>query len=249
MTLSEEGQNITYDTLLNGRVQLVQPKHGYRVALDPVFLAAAVDLRPNANVLDAGCGTGAALFCLLSRLPHVRGIGLDQDPDATHWAIAGVGANNFSARAKIVLGDLAQPPDALQPPFDAVMTNPPYYEAGTVPPHPNNAKAHALTDLSLTAWIKACVALLKPDGTFAIVHRAERVSDIIQALKGCGATNITPLWPQAHQPAKRVIVTTRKGRKSPTTIHPGIILHGPDGAYTREANAILRDGSALQTIP
>lgn len=248
MTLSGEGQSITNDTLLDGRVQLVQPKLGYRVAIDPVLLAAAVEAPPHARVLDAGCGTGAALLCLLSRLPQVHGVGLDPDPDATRCAMEGAHLNNLSGRVTIVQGGLANPPVALPGPFDVVMTNPPFYEAGTVPPHPRNATAHALTNLSLKTWIKACLALLKPDGTFAIIHRAERTSDIIQALTGCGATNVIPFWPKANQPAKRVIITTRKGRKSPTTLHPGLILHGPDGAYTPEANAILRDGSALQTI-
>lgn len=248
MTLSEEGESITYDTLLDGRVRLVQPKNGYRVAIDPVLLGAAVSLPPDASVLDVGCGTGAALLCLLSRMPDVRGVGLDQDIVVTRCATEAVHLNSLSARAEIIQGDLANPPAALAAPFDAVITNPPFYEAGTVPPHPRNANAHALTDLSLNAWIGACLALLKPDGTFAIIHRAERVSDIIQALKGCGATQVIPFWPRAKQSAKRVIITTRKGRKSPSTIHPGIILHEADGAYTPEAAAILRNGIALETM-
>lgn len=251
MTLSEEGGNTTQDTLLDGRVQLLQAKDGYRVAADPVLLAAAVELpakaRARARVLDAGCGTGAALFCLLSRLPGVQGVGLDQDFGAIECAQAGIGLNNLVARAAVFAGDLAHPPEGIAPPFDAVMTNPPFYEAGAVPPHPRNATSHALTELTLQTWVKACLALLKPDGVFAIIHRAERISDIIQTLKGCGATVVIPLWPKANQPAKRVIITTRKGRKSSSIIHPGLTLHMPDGSYTAEANAILRDGMPIET--
>ncbi|MBF0374243.1 MAG: methyltransferase, partial [Alphaproteobacteria bacterium] len=50
----------TDDTLLDGRVRLRQPTHGYRAAIDPVFLAAAVPAGAGQRVLDAGCGAGAA---------------------------------------------------------------------------------------------------------------------------------------------------------------------------------------------
>ncbi|MBF0393554.1 MAG: methyltransferase, partial [Alphaproteobacteria bacterium] len=59
----------TDDTLLDGRVRLRQPTHGYRAAIDPVFLAAAVPAGAGQRVLDAGCGAGAALLCLCARVP------------------------------------------------------------------------------------------------------------------------------------------------------------------------------------
>lgn len=248
MTPLGKGDGATHDTLLDGRVQLLQPRSGYRVAVDPVLLAAAVSAQPGARILDAGCGTGAALFCLLSRLTDVRGVGLDQDPEAVQYAQQNVDLNELTGRAEIVAGDLAQPPAVCASHFDVVISNPPFFEAGTVPPHPRNASAHTLSGLSLKAWINACLKLLKPSGAFALIHRAERVSDIIQALQGCGATRIIPLWPKANQPATRVIVTTQKGRKSPTTLHPGVVLHSLDGHYTDAANAILRDGLAFETM-
>lgn len=248
MTSPEKGESTTKDTLLDGRVQLVQSKAGYRVAADPVLLAAAVDVPQRARVLDVGCASGAALFCLLARLPHVQGTGLDQDQEAIACAQAGIALNDFAGRAKVFEGDVAHPPKAMRSNYDVVMTNPPFYEAGTVPPHPRNSDAHALKNLTLKEWIKACLGLLKAGGLFAIIHRAERVSDILQALAGCGATTVIPLWPKANQPAKRVIIITYKGRKSPSIIHPGLTLHASDGAYTAEANAILRDGRAINTM-
>ena len=56
------------DTLLGGRVKLRQPRHGYRAAIDPVLLAAAVPAGHGDTVLDIGCGAGAAGLCILSRV-------------------------------------------------------------------------------------------------------------------------------------------------------------------------------------
>ncbi len=65
------------DGLLDGRVRLRQPLAGYRAAIDPVFLAAAVPAEPSESLLDLGCGAGAAALCLLARVPGTRVTGLE----------------------------------------------------------------------------------------------------------------------------------------------------------------------------
>ena len=58
---------LTEDLLLGGRVRLKQPKAGFRAAIDPVILAAAIPARPG-DLVELGCGTGAASLCFLKRL-------------------------------------------------------------------------------------------------------------------------------------------------------------------------------------
>lgn len=69
--------NTTMDTLLNGQILLEQPQEGYRVAIDPIFLAASVPAHSGETVLDIGTGVGAALLCLAHRAPDVRIVGLE----------------------------------------------------------------------------------------------------------------------------------------------------------------------------
>ena len=248
MTLRGKGTSTTTDLLLDGRVKIVQPQDGYRVAVDPVLLAASVTISPGATVLDVGCGTGGALFCLLSRLDAVRGVGIEKHDPFADLARDGVEENDFAERVEIVTGDLASPPKEWNGLFDAVMTNPPFFEAGTVPSRPDQDSNHAVTDLSLSSWISQCLSLLRKDGLFSIIHRAERLADIIQALAGCGSIVVIPIWPKANTPAKRIIVTALKGRKSPATLSPGLILHTEDDSYTAEADAILRGGAAFEFL-
>ena len=68
---------VTDDTLLDGRVKLRQPRDGYRVAIDPVLLAAAVPAASGEMVLDVGTGVGAAALCLAWRAPESRVVGLE----------------------------------------------------------------------------------------------------------------------------------------------------------------------------
>src|SRR5205085_6952987 len=71
----------TLDHVLGGRVALAQPAGGFRAAIDPVLLAAAVDADPDDRAIDLGCGVGTAGLCLMARVPDLGGIGGDADAD------------------------------------------------------------------------------------------------------------------------------------------------------------------------
>ena len=51
---------------------------------------------------------------------------------------------------------------------------------------------------------------------------------------------VLPLWPRDGEEAKRVIVQTRKGVRSPARILPGLVIHEADGSYTEAAAAVLK---------
>lgn len=238
---------ITDDTLLNGRVRLRQPSEGYRVAIDPVLLAAAVQAQAGQRVLDAGCGTGAAMLCLAMRVPGIDVTGLEIQPELAALAEENVKLNNLSARGQVVVGDLLALPDIVCAyPFDIVMTNPPYGADGTVSPKASVAIAHHEGEAELSQWIGACLKLLKPKGRLVMIHRADRLSEIMAALVNeCGDIRVLPIFPKAHQPARRVIIDAGKGRGTGDTIHLGLVLHSESGAYTTEADAVLRECVAL----
>ena len=102
----EEEQAVTEDSLLDGKVRLLQPKEGYRVAIDSVFLAAAIPANPGELVLDAGAGVGGASLCLgwRERGCHVRG--LEMQRDLVRLAARNVALNGMTGRVEIMIGDL-----------------------------------------------------------------------------------------------------------------------------------------------
>jgi tRNA1(Val) A37 N6-methylase TrmN6 len=237
----------TEDRLLGGRVRLVQPAAGYRAAIDPVLLAAAVDAAPGEHVADLGCGAGAALLCLLARCPGVAAMGVERDPALADLARRNADANAVSDRASILTGDLAtlDPPGA----FDRVMTNPPYLPSrrGLASPDRQRAAATVETDLPMAAWIAAAAGWLKPRGWLVLIQRADRIDCLCAALlPAFGSVAIFPLWPKAGEPARRVLVRARKGGRAPAVLAAGFVLHGPAGRYTPEAESVLRDGAPLR---
>ncbi|MGI9501266.1 MAG: methyltransferase, partial [Geminicoccaceae bacterium] len=72
---------LSEDALLGGKVRFYQPERGYRVAVDPIFLAAAVPAASGEQILDVGAGTGAAMLCLAARMPSCRLVGVELQRD------------------------------------------------------------------------------------------------------------------------------------------------------------------------
>jgi tRNA1(Val) A37 N6-methylase TrmN6 len=240
------------DTLLGGRVKLRQPLDGYRVAIDPVLLAAAVPARAEDRVLDIGCGSGAASLCLAARVPGCRVIGLERDPELAWLAAENIARNDFAARLSVVEGDLLQPPESLAPgSFTQVMANPPYLAAARASASPIAARAAAAVEgeAILADWIDFAVAMLRDKGVLTLIQRADRLGDLLAALSGrAGGIIVFPLWPGQGKPAKRILLQARKGSAAPLTLAQGLVLHRADGRNSETAEAILRHGAALPLV-
>jgi tRNA1(Val) A37 N6-methylase TrmN6 len=237
------------DALLGGRIRLRQPLHGYRVAIDPVLLAAAVPAAAGDGVLDIGCGVGAASLCLAARVANCRITGLETERALVRLANDNAALNGCADRVAAIVGDLLDPPPRLAPAsFAHVMANPPFLErdAATLPRHPGKAAATMEGAADLAAWLDFALAMLLPKGSLTIIHRADRIEHVLAGLAGrVGEIVVFPLWAGAGKAAKRVIVRARKGVATPTRLAPGLALHETDGRFTVAAEAILRGGAAL----
>ena len=245
-------ENQTEITLLGGRVRLlVTATGGFRPGLDAVLLAAACPAREGERVLDMGCGTFAAGLCLAARVKKVQLTGAEIVPEMADLARRNAALNEPIAPAKIVCTDiLSTHSDLPTRGFGHVICNPPYLESGTYMASPDDLRAHAMghrdDEGDLGAWIRAAHKVLISKGSLTLIHRADQMDHVIQALgRMFGDITIIPFWPHANEPARRVIVRAFKDRRGPLTLHPGVILHGPDEAWTPAAHAILADGAEL----
>jgi tRNA1(Val) A37 N6-methylase TrmN6 len=241
---------VSEDRLLGGRVVLRQPVQGFRAAIDPVLLAAAVPAEPGQTVLELGAGTGAASLCLARRVPGARVTGLDRQRELVRLAAENAQLNGLAPPAcDFMVGDLLQPPARLGPgSFDHVMANPPFLEAGTatLPPDPSRALAVGEGEADLAGWIRFALVMVRTRGSVTFIHRADRLDALLAALAGkAGEIIVFPLWPGAGKPAKRVLVRARRGIQTPLKLSAGLVLHEPGGKFTAEADTVLRDGAGL----
>lgn len=240
----------TEDHLLGGRVCLRQPAEGYRVAIDPVFLAAAVPAEPHHSVLDVGCGSGAAMLCLAARVPSCRVIGIDLQRDLVRLAGDNIIRNGMEGRLSVMLGDLLQPPPRLAfGAFDHVMANPPFHERARVSLPPGAGRAAATTEgeADLAAWVRFALAMVRAKGSVTFIHRADRLDALLGQIAGrAGEVVIFPLWAGAGKAASRVIVRARKQLAAPARLASGLVLHEADGRFTAPAEAVLRGGAGIE---
>ena len=238
-------------TVLDSRVRLLQlADGGFRTSLDSVMLAAAVPAKAGDHVLDMGCGVGGASFCLLYRVPEMTLTGVEWESAYHALAERNCDLNNCGGRARFVCADIRAFRVGEKPCYDHVMVNPPYREAGHHTPSPDRIKAQALghqdDDLALEDWILAAHRLLKSGGSLMMIYPTTGTDRIIRALgRKFGAIEIFPLWPRVGVNSKRVIIRARKDRQTPCTIHAGLVLHAPEGGYTPEADAVLKESESL----
>lgn len=247
--LDDEARAAPADTLLGGEVRLRQPTGGYRVAVDPVLLAATVPAASAERLLDIGAGVGAAGLCYAHRVPGARVFGLELQPELAAMARDNVVLNDLQDRVEIVEGDLLRPSPALiAGSFDHAVANPPYLPAcrADLPPDPSKAAAHVEGEAELADWVSFALRMVRPKGGVTFIHRADRLDELLALLHGrAGGIVVFPLWPKPGREAKRVIVRARPGVRTPARLAPGLMLHKDDGSYTAEALRILRDGAAL----
>lgn len=237
----------TQGGLLAGQLQFEQPARGYRVAIDPVLLAAALPIA-RGMVLDLGAGAGAAGLCLAWRVPDVTVTGIELDTAMAALATRNAAANGLTARLAVDTGDVLRLPRALLGRFDAVITNPPYEVAARATPSPDPARRRATTEgeATLERWVRAAHRALKPRGRLCVVHRADRLAALLEAFGSrFGDVEIIALWPRRDAPAKRVILRARRDTRGPLTLHPGVVLHEADGRFTAAAERMLREGASL----
>jgi tRNA1(Val) A37 N6-methylase TrmN6 len=245
VTLPLGNDEQTEGHLLDGRVRYVQPRQGFRSGIEPVLLAAAIPAQQGERVLEGGSGAGAALLCLAERVPDLRGVGIERDPELALLARRNAAANGQPG-LEFIAADLAAPP-ALSA-FDHACANPPYHAAGSTPSPDASRRAAKQGDPGLLAtWAAALAAPLGPRGTLTFILPAASLPQAMDAFAaaGCQPAAALPLWPRTGVAAKLILLRGIKGGRTPFRLLPGLLLHRPDGAFTDEAEAILRGAQPL----
>ncbi len=229
---------LTDGTLLGGRVRYRQPAQGYRTGIEPVLLAAFVPAEPGQRVLEAGCGAGAGLLCLLARLPGVHGTGLERDPAMAELARENAAANGFSI--EIVTGSIeAFTPSTL---FGHAFANPPWHDPASTP-SPTKAWAKTAKRETLVQWLTAMARAVRPRGTVTLLIPAAQFVRAAAAARaaGLGGLTLVPLWPRTATPAKLTLLRGTVGSRAPDRIEPGLVLHD-DCGFTPALDALLQPG-------
>lgn len=236
---------------LGGHLRLRQFRRGHRAGTDAVLLAAATRIRSGQHLVDVGAGVGAAALAVLCRVPEITATLIEKDPATADLARHNVAANGFAARASVAVADLFDPETCrlhVATGADAVISNPPFFEAGSVRMSTDGHKraSYVLDHHTHADWFKGLASMLRPRGRLTVIHRPEALGALIGAAPGrIGALELRGIHPTAQQAAIRLLLSGTAQSRAPLSILPPLTLHGPDGRFTPEAEALHQGQTEL----
>ena len=250
--MNKHNPEIMETTLLRGKVRLLQPKIGFHASIDSVFLAAAVPVKSRFKVLDAGCGVGSVGLCIISRNNNILLTGIDIQHELIDLAHQSATLNGVADHSRFFQGDIRHEKAIPDNEFNVVAMNPPYLEEGTHTSSPEKIKAtshgEGVSGATLEDWVRYSHRKLKQGGHLTMIHRADRLDDVIVTLerkRWFGSLVIYPLWSHRGEDAKRVIIQARKERYAPLILKAGMVIHKDDGKYTEAAEAVLSEDAPI----
>jgi tRNA1(Val) A37 N6-methylase TrmN6 len=230
------------DLQING-LKLIQKKDGFRFGVDAVLLSDFADVRKNDRVIDLGTGTGIIPVLLSAKKQAGEITGLEIQQQMAEMAGRSVGMNGLDHRIKIVCGDIRNANKIFgNAAFNCVVSNPPYMNSGGGILNPMDSKAVSRHEVlcTLEDVIRTASQLLCPAGRFSMVHRPERLADIICYMR---EYSLEPKYlrfvhPAPYKkPAMILIRGTRNGNAQLKVMEP-LYIHDMNGEYSDEINRI-----------
>lgn len=228
-----------YFEQLHSGIRLLQPDGCFRMSTDSVLVSHFLTLRPGMHIADLGCGSGNIAFLLAGRRDDCTVTGFELQQAPYQAALQNIRDNDLSDRIRILQADLRQIRRITDPcRFDAAISNPPYFPIGS-----GKASASDLINVArseqccdLEQLCAAAAWLVKTGGSFALVHKPERLCDLMCSLRKVGFEPKRLRFVRHHAGAEvsLVLIESRRGGKPGLKTEQDLILFAPDGTPTPE---------------
>lgn len=235
------------DGLPSQQIQIIQNPDMFSYSLDAVLLAYFAKPKQKGRGLsvDLGAGTGAiGLFYAAKVTGQVKLVELQQD--LAEMIQRSVVLNHLEDRVSVIQSDMQEIYDDIKPgSVDTVLSNPPYFSVNektkqNLDEHYQLARHEIAIDLPRLAQVAN--KLLKNNGKFYLVHRPDRLEDIMSALSArkLAVKRIQFVYGKADREANMVLVEAIKaGKPGGVRILPPIIAYTADDQYTPQVQEIL----------
>lgn len=232
------GEEVIIDFLDTG-MKIVQRNDHFNFSIDTVLLAsfATINIKTK-KVIELGSGNGALLM-LMSKRCRAQMYGMEILETSHNLAKKNISMNNLEDKINLIQGDICECEKHFkQQEFDLVVANPPFFkyseEHTLLKKEEHTSLARHELNASLDDYIKAAYYLLDNRGIFTIVHRADRLPEILELMK---KSRIEPkklqiCYTKSGKDAKIVLVEGIKNGVEGLKILPPIYINNDDGSYS-----------------
>lgn len=233
------------DQLFNGGVKIIQSDDVFSFSLDAVLLANFAHVTKKTRLVDLCAGNGAVGLFLSRATKQLIDL-VEIQEKLADMAQRSVELNHLDDQVIVHQLDLKNAPQELGTDFaDVVTCNPPYFVD-----HPNSVKnpnpyyaiaRHEITT-NLDQVLQISSRLLKTNGHLYLVHRPERLDDILQSLAQhhLALKKLRFVYPKVDREANMVLIDAIKdGRHNGVRILPPLTVYTEDNQYRPEVARIL----------
>lgn len=221
-------------------LKIVQDTEMFNFSLDSVLLPNFVNINKNVtNILDIGCGN-APIPLILSTKCNAKITGVEIQKEVFKMAIESVKINKLENQINIINDDINNFYKTTESDtYDIITCNPPFFkyqQSSNINKNEYKTIARHEKKLNLQQLFSIAKKLLKNNGRIAIVHRPDRLVEIIEIMKlnGIEPKRIQLVYPKKEQPANILLIEGIKNGRSGIKILPPLYTHTENDEYTDE---------------
>lgn len=213
-------------TILGDNFKLIQKVNGFRFSVDAVILSDFFNPHKDGKVLDIGTGNGIIPILLYAKNKSRDIVGIDIQEENSSLAIRNIELNKLEEYIEIVNYDVKEYPFGNS--FDYIVSNPPYMKVDGKKQNDLSSKAIARHEIKLDLYdlVKNAKRLLKPMGSFTLVHRSYRFIKISRVLEESGFSikRVRFVYFSKDKNSNLVLIEAWKGKKCQLEIEPPLFL-------------------------
>ncbi|MCR4929827.1 MAG: tRNA1(Val) (adenine(37)-N6)-methyltransferase [Lachnospiraceae bacterium] len=236
-------ENERIDSLQRNGYSIIQNSTRFCFGMDAVLLTEFVNLKKGDRVIDLCTGTGVIpiLLCAKSQAEHFEAVEIQEE--TADMAKRSVILNNLEDRIDVKCEDLNNLKSVFEnASFDAVTVNPPYMIPGKALVNPDESKAIARHEIKCTLKdvLSESSRLLKNGGKLFMVHKPERLDEIIVAMKEVKLEpkRLRIVYPRIDSKPNMILIEGAKCVNAGMIVEKPLIIYDESGKYTREVAKI-----------